>query len=516
MTNGRRFLGLAVLAIFSVACGSDSTPSADRSVDAVNSITLLTPGDDYLLSPLGWLPEMHLLSDPLSDIATRERQADGRTWLYRLRPGIRWQDGVPFTTRDIEFTWRFNTHPDVLAEDPESQALSVLDDSTFTITFLKGREAPISYGVYLPAHLLDGRDPAERHDWEYWRHPIGYGPYRFVRNVPGEFIELEANPDWHRGRARIDRVFLKLGGNAVAELLAGNVDVASVSILEAKPFEADPRFNVYWPLSGSPKLNHIIWNHRHPVLGDVRVRKALAMAIDRDELARALDFPEVFFQSRWWDVWITAGQLERGDYPDPLPFDLEAAAALLNEAGWRDEDGDGIRERNGQRLTFEIVTGQPRSSIAVLLQSQFHRVGADVSVAVMEQGAANARGRDGNFDALLTSNNSSVTWDALVNTESNRAFSGYANPEFDRLATVTVWTPEEQEAKLRALWPIFHEDIPATLVLPYTPPAVVARRRVKGLESPFRADPLFFLTELRIEEEDTAAATRAMTMEESR
>ena len=115
----------------------------------------------------------------------QNRQGETRTWLYRLLPGIRWHDGAPFTTRDIAFSSDFYRHPDVVMEDPEATTLEVLDDSTFTITYHQGYPVSFNYGVYLPAHILGALDPADRHDWEYWRAPLGYGPFRYVRTQSG-------------------------------------------------------------------------------------------------------------------------------------------------------------------------------------------------------------------------------------------------------------------------------------------------------------------------------------------
>lgn len=498
--DGKAALAGALLTLLACSEGPRS-PGASPAEEGLTTITLLTPGDDYLLSPIGFLPEIHFVSDPLHLVAEEPvRQGETRTWLYRLRPGIRWHDGAPFTTRDIAFSSEFYRHPDVAMEDPEATTLEVLDDSTFTITYHRDYPGPLSYGVYLPEHILGGRDPADRHDWDYWRQPIGYGPFRYVRTQSGEFIELEANPDYYLGRPGIDRVVLKLGGNPLAELMSENVDIATVSLQDAAVLEADPRFQLYWSMA--TKLTHLYWNHRHPALGDVRVRKALALAIDRVELARALDFPDEYFESRPRDVYATGEQVLRGDYPDAIPFDPDAAVALLEEGGWVDRDGDGLRERDGIPLRFRVSANEMRQPIAVVLQSQWSRIGVETVIDVMNEGAAFAAVREGAFDAHLTAGNFGNAIAAFTNEGPRRSHSGYDNPVFDSL--MTAWedarSAEDAEAAFRALWPILHEEVPVTLLLPQGMGALAAHRRVRGLDGRFE-EPLANLAWIWIDED---------------
>jgi len=459
-----------------LACGEGPrSPGASPGEEGLTTITLLTPGDDYLLSPLGFLPEMHFLSDPLH-LITEEPVRQGET--------RRWHDGAPFTTRDIAFSSAFYRHPDVAMEDPEATTLQVLDDSTFTITYHRGYPVSFTYGVYLPEHILGDRDPADRHQWEYWRQPIGYGPFRYVRTQPGEFIELEANPDWHLGHPRIDRVILKLGGNPLSELMAENVDVASVSAQDAEALRRDPRFQLFWDVSR--KLNHLFWNHRHPALGDVRVRKALTLSIDRVEMARALDYAEAFFEGRVRDVYATDEQIERGEYPDALPFDTASATELLEGAGWVDRDGDGIREQDGVPLRFHAMVSENRHPMAVVLQAQWRRVGADAVIDVLNEGAAMARFRERDFDAFITSGNWGNAVQALTNTESRSSQTGYRNPEFDSLmaAVEAAASLQDVETAFAALWPILHAEVPVTQLLPYGMNILAVHRRVRGLKIP--------------------------------
>ncbi len=154
---------------------------------------------------------------------SREHSSDYREWIYHLRTDVFWQDGVSVTAHDLKFTIDLLTHPDVL-EYPDLSA-TVLNDSTLKIesSHVHGYQSDI---VYYPKHLLEHLVPKDFWDWEFWEHPVGNGPYRFVRHMPQTMIEFEANPDYYLGRPLIERVILKFVGaiGGLTELISGNVD----------------------------------------------------------------------------------------------------------------------------------------------------------------------------------------------------------------------------------------------------------------------------------------------------
>ncbi|MFQ5691131.1 MAG: ABC transporter substrate-binding protein, partial [Gemmatimonadota bacterium] len=162
------------------------------------------------------------------------------------------------------------------------------------IFYGRPRDARDTWNVYWPKHLLEGLDPEEFFSWEFWTHPVGDGPYRYVRHVPKTMVELEANPDYFRGKPKIDRLVFKFGGGSgLTELLSGNVEVMDLKRSEIPKLAADPRFAVYYQLEPSvPWLTAIFWNQRHPPFFSSEIRRALTLAIDRRELLRMLHMPE--------------------------------------------------------------------------------------------------------------------------------------------------------------------------------------------------------------------------------
>jgi len=211
----------------------------------------------------------------------------------------------------------------------------VVDIHTLRITFQEPVAATISdfsWLAMLPKHVLEGLDPEQMFSWPFWVQPIGNGPYRYVRHVPGVMTELAANPAYYGETPKIPTVTLRYGGNPLVELLSGNVDLASsITPLQAVQLAADPRFRVYHSLRANPRDVAIVWNHRNPLFRDVEVRMALTMAIDRRELHRVIHFPD---DLPIFDVPALKRHHLQGAVPDPLPFDPERAARLLASAGW--------------------------------------------------------------------------------------------------------------------------------------------------------------------------------------
>ncbi|HUP01185.1 MAG TPA: ABC transporter substrate-binding protein, partial [Gemmatimonadota bacterium] len=247
-----------------------------------------------------------------------ERSADYRDWTVHLRRDVRWHDGVPVTAHDVKFTMDLLSHPAVLKVPPGAFSLTVLDDSTYRITcHQQARGSPLDdWTVFYPKHLLEGLDPEDFHQWDFWARPVGNGPYRYLRRLAGGMTEFEVNRDYYRGKPRIERVVLKYGQLSVTELLSGNVDVLPyVPPMDLLKIEGDPRFRVYSYLEpGGSIPKAILWNQRHPPLRDARVRRALTLAIDRRELRETLNLPEGMPIA---DVLYTREQFQRGELPDP-------------------------------------------------------------------------------------------------------------------------------------------------------------------------------------------------------
>ncbi len=497
------------LGLTGIGCDRNEDPAYARGSTVVVSHrqadeAALRPGSDtwakflVFLPLLGWSEE-GALEGRLA--RSWEHSEDYREWTYHLRTDVRWHDGVPVTAHDVKFTLELLSRPDVLLRSPGYiESVTVSNDSTVTIRSMEHGIEQNSWMVYYPKHVLEDLDPKRFSEWEFWTHPVGNGPYRFVRYVPETAIEFEANPDYYRGKPRIERVVLKFDpGGRLTELLSGNVDVISVANpVEIPALQEDPRFRVLQEPDGDVRV--LAWKCDHPLFRDARVRRALTFAIDRHELQRLLNttatIPVVDGIVPVWD------QLH-GRAPSPLPYDPARARALFDEAGWVDRDGDGIRERGGRPFRFTLLVpggGQsPWVTTAVFVREQLRELGVQMELQPLDRAVVQERMRSGEFEAALEWGGTGVAWRRGMFGDGSPL--SYRNPVvtdlIDRLAGTA--DPTEQLGIYQALIGVFQEEAPVTFLGPVAW-TVFVHRRLRGLSSPWRTHPLQFMDELWLEE----------------
>ncbi len=329
----------------------------------------------------------------LSEIPTVQNggiSADGRTIRYRLRPNVRWSDGTPVTSADVLFTLRAILDPRNPVRSHEGYDLidrATAPDAHTVVFHLRHAWAPavmtyFSYGFspqfVLPAHVLRVQAPLE--ESSFGSDPsVVDGPYRFVSWARGVDIRLAANPRYWRGEPKVRSLDLRIIPDPSTNMLmlqSGQLDwnlVAPVqwALLRGKP-------GIDFVRVPTAVVAGIAINLSHPPLDDVRVRRALAMAIDRAGIARR----------------ITLGQYPVTNMLQPQfswaynpavrepSFDPRGAAALLDADGWRRGPG-GIREKNGRRLQLVYVAFPETASgvrIATEVQDELRRVGIGVTI----------------------------------------------------------------------------------------------------------------------------------------
>jgi peptide/nickel transport system substrate-binding protein len=195
-----------------------------------------------------------------------EHSTDYREWTIHIRPGVKWHDGMPVTAADVKFTMDLRIIaaaggklPPDLAKILENR-VKVIDELTLKMTYENPRK-PDGLSVYYPKHLLENLDPKDYREWDFWKTPVGNGPYRYVRHVPKTMVEVEANPDFYRGKPKIQRAILKfVQSSSIQELLSGNIDTYSGIRSEALPIlSGDDRFRFYHNYGQNWIAIH--WNH---------------------------------------------------------------------------------------------------------------------------------------------------------------------------------------------------------------------------------------------------------------
>ena len=514
----RQFMHLCAGSLALAAAGCNRRGDELRTKDS--AITVYFWGDEHDLSDF-WSSMQYLVFLPLVRAKAQggyeprlaeswEHSSDYSRWTIHLRKDVRWQDGAPTTAHDIKFTLELLSHPKVTLLAPDAFHITVLDDYTYTITYRESSmgDANDRWTVYWPKHLLEKLDPGEFRTWDFWNHPVGNGPYRWVRTVPKTMVEFRANPDYYRGKPKIERVVLKFGPTsnsaALTELQSGDVDAISccqLSAIDLLKLRGDPRFRTYYYLQPY-KFAIIAWNHRHQLFRDAKVRRALTLAINRRELQQALNLPAGL---PILDAFVTSRQYLRGDFQKPLPYDPEGAKHLLNEAGWGEIGENGVRRRADQEFRFIAFVSpeyQELDKAAVYVQSQLRRIGIQMDIETLDSLAEDERVKNGQFDAAFSISMFESEYGSMALLFAEDSPMGYHNPTVAALrrAAHTTMNPDEIDRIYRELVPLFQADVPVTFLYPCVWPSV-ATERVRGLSSPVRTDPSMFIDDLWLEGE---------------
>ncbi len=310
--------------------------------------------------------------------------ADGQTITLTVRSGMTWHDGTPVTARDVAFTIRAAISPTVnspyFVRLSRVLAAEAISDSTAVVR-LDEPSCPDLTGLgdlpVVPAHRWPGGigGPAA-----FGQSPLGSGPLRFGGWESGGQLVLLANEAYWRGAPQIAEWRLRvLSPSQLREAWeVGELDV----VLLPRELTLDPPPG--WPIQWGPGLEYvgIFFNQERLGLADVRLRRALALAIDRSQLNRlALNGRGLPIGAPWLPtLWAVAPA------PAPPAFDRERAAALLDAAGWRDTDGDGWRERDGKPLLVRVkANGENpvRRDLAMLVAAAYRAVGVPAEVEIL-------------------------------------------------------------------------------------------------------------------------------------
>ncbi|MGI9038707.1 MAG: ABC transporter substrate-binding protein [Gemmatimonadota bacterium] len=504
----RALPGIAAVAATLAAsgCGGDSAADANErplvlgyavELQGLNPLTSTDQNANELI--------YYLLYTPLVtyDEEFRPAPALAESWTltdssvtFRLRDDLAWHDGTPVTARDVVFTFE-------RAKDPEaaSPLAAAYLGNVDGVEQLGEHEVRFSFSVPhsesledffwppAPAHLLEGVSATSMTQAPFNRAPVGNGPYRFVRWDVNQQLVFTANDQYPAGLGgppTIRDVVYRIipdETTRLAELASGGIDVdGPLSPSQTGRVESSGDLElISFPWR---QFAYVGWNTRRPQFADAAVRRALTMAIDRPALVTT--------------VLQGHGTAAAGPIPPwhrldpglaPLPFDPSAAAAALEAAGWRDGDGDGVREKGGVRLSFELLANQRNpiyGDIAQIIQSDLAAVGVEVRPRLLEWQSVLASHRSREFDAVLTNwvlDNFRIDPRALfhgsqvaVTGSANR--SSYANPTADSLLDLGARTTDESRAA--DLWAEFsrvlQRDQPVTFLFWQDELAGVSRR----------------------------------------
>jgi peptide/nickel transport system substrate-binding protein len=447
-------------------------------------------------------------------VTNTEVSEDGQTFTYTVRDDLVWSDGEPMRAQDMAFT--LNTYKEKHAYLPQGylglvESVEAPDDTTVVLrtskpTSLFSGAVPYMYTYILPEHVWSEHADEPK---QYDNVPaIGSGPFVIAEYQRGEFVRLERNPHWAGKEPAIDEIIYRIFKNEDAEaeaLKQGEIDFAYFDTANVyNSLKGQPNIGTH--VGPTPSFDEIAMNNGsayqepdppfqphgdgHPALTDPTVRRAIRMAINSQEVAEKVHLgyavpgdtiiPPVSVAGARWEP--------TGD--EIIAFDLEGAAQLLEDAGYRDTDGDGVREMPpgsldpGRPLEFRYyvqTNDQATVKAAPFVRAWLEDIGIRAEVTAMTSGRLGDEINAGTYDLFHWGWFPDPDPDAILQNFTcddrppNAQTYGdndpyYCNPEYDRLYEEQFSTldPERRFEIIHQMQELYYNDA-AYAVLWYAP-----------------------------------------------
>ena len=425
---------------------------------------------------------------------------DGKTWTFKIRENATWNDGVPLTAKDVAFTYNYIIDNELTNWTSYTQGIkhaTAVDDTT--VRFDCSEPKADMLRVYLPIvpeHVwskVAGKDAGLGHP----NTPpiVGSGPFKCVEWKKSSYVKLVANKAYWRGAPKIDELYLEYYTNAdtmVQDLKSGNIDGCS-GILDAQYRQLQTVPGIEARTIGTNGFDELAFNcysrgpsRGNPVLKDPKFRQAVNWAVDKDKIC-AIAYGG---HARPATTVVTADYYTDPDWHWEPPadvkygFDLEKAKQLLDAAGYKDTNGDGIREAGGKPIVLRLwcrdgsVTYQ---NVERLVAGWFRSIGLKMVVSTMDLGALGAAIVD-KQGGKLSPDYDIVVWGWYSDLDPGSILSyfttaqigsqsdcGYSNPQYDRLFNEQARTidPAARKAIIDQMQQILYRDSPY-IVLAYS------------------------------------------------
>jgi peptide/nickel transport system substrate-binding protein len=491
--------------------GTDGeTPAATESPDQAPEATTVragVTGDEGTLNPYtyvtgfpGWnllmmqydgLMQIDVDGVPQNWLASSiDVSDDGTVYTVELVEGVTWHDGEALTADDVVFTYEYfpsNPAASRFARDLNGvESVEAIDELTVEITLTAPNPSfplqALADVPIIPEHIWADVTTPEEHQFDGPN--VGSGPYQITDYSPNQSYTLEANPDYFRGAPAVDEVVLVVfadDAGALAAMNSGEVDVIFGQIAPEQIDLLQAREGIEI-LQGPEFTNQLLYyDTQLAPFDDVAVRQAMSLAIDRQDLVDT--------------VFLSAATVGNAGWTHPMSpvfndavtteYDVAAANALLDDAGYSDSDGDGIREYDGQPMSFELLTPSGdslRLRSAELLSTMLAEIGIAANVSSVEQATWEEAVWPG-FDVNQGRNYQLAMWGWSAPTQADPGrtgallhsdpalgslnLTGFSNPEADELADRlrTEGDPDERQAILDDLQVLIAEELPFITIL---------------------------------------------------
>lgn len=472
-----------------------------RTIDPIGSPSVDAASERLRTLIFNTLVKKNEQFDYVGELASDiKRSDDGLTFTFTLRDGVKWHDGRTFSSADVKYTldlllrsqWaKSASFFEGTGDEKRSyiQSVAAPDPKTVVVTLVKPWVGLLSNLVAIPIIASDSYESQKTR-------PMGTGPFKFVNyDNTQQVCDLEAFAEYWEGAPKLQLVRVRVipDMNALqAELQAGRVDIApmptSLSPDAVKRLEQDPNLQV--KVFNGSNVVLLTMNTASAPIDNVKVRQAIAYAIDRQSMITNLlqGYGKVAHSIIPEESWAySPGQT--------YSFDPAAARRLLDEAGFRDPDGDGPRMRFDKPVTYSVsgssVAGR---QYAVVIQNQLKDVGVPVDIQTPEANTLFDELRRGNFQIAYSQwvggNQDPIFYKDLFATSEiptqarpSRNRSRYSNPELDKLLEEAVNTFDRQRARelYVRIQEIVSRDVPV-FPLWYQSNIVIARKNVGNIQ----------------------------------
>ncbi|MCF6466248.1 ABC transporter substrate-binding protein [Clostridium sp. Cult2] len=489
------FLVIAVLtliAVTAVGCSSNTKDNntAGKTEGVEKTLIVRATGDPMSFNPdtlsddnnysivqniYNRLVKLDASKQIIPDLATEwDVSEDGKAITFHLRDDAHWHDGEPVTSKDVKYTF------DTIKENPTyymSSRLQIVDSidtpDENTVVF-NMNQADVSfiadlgwYGTFiLPEHVFNNGQTWEENPASM--EPIGSGPFKLSEFKQGESITIVANPDYHEGAPKLDKVIFTIipdDATAVQALINGEIDVLE-TVPAANVDELMANENIRMELNEYPSPMRIIFNLNNDLVSDVNVRKAIATALDKEEISQKI-FNGV--QKPEYNMYPSLIEWASNSEDTSPKFNIEEAIKILEDAGYT-KDADGFYVRG---LTIDVFDSSGYPDAAKLMAASLEKAGIELKVQVHEFNAWDEKvsiQRD--FILELQGGFMGPDPNALYKrfgTGMGSNYGEYSNKEFDDiLAQAAATGDQEKRAELyKKAQAILAEDLPYVPIVSY-------------------------------------------------
>jgi peptide/nickel transport system substrate-binding protein len=435
-----------------------------------------------------------------------EISEDKMKYTFKIREGIKWQDGEPFTAEDVVFSYNTIMNPKVDSPQlrsyyQEIKDVRAIDDLTVEFTYARPYFLALEFcgGMpIVPKHIFDKGDfntnPAGRA-------PVGTGPYRFVKWTTGREIVLDKNPDYWGEKPKLDKIVFKIiTDNTVAfqVLKRKELDVAGLTPIQWELQTDTPSFQENFDKLSyfTPNYSYIGWNSKRPFFADKNVRTAMTHLVNRDLILDKILYNLGAIVTN--PFYINSPEYDKSI--KPLDYNPAKAEELLKKAGWVDHDGDGIRDKDGVKFAFEFLIpggSETGEKIATILKEELDNMGIQMDIRKTEWAVFTSRLNERNFDAVTLAWSMGVESDpyqiwSSTQAESGSNFIGFKNDEADELIEEarTEFDRDKREELYRRFSEIIHEEQPYTFLFCRKSTVAVNKRFENVVVYPLGIDPV--------------------------